>query len=172
MDHVVKSDQQMRRRTVVKGAAWAAPVVTMGVAAPSLAASPPPVNPTLTSRGFCKHPGNQPTSPSRYHLGITWNNGLPCETTITITSITLTPFSGQPVSFEGLSPVTVPRYDSVGRTYDSVETTNSSNGTVTVSYKYTTCEGKTVAASVPLSADSLPPCSQYGIPDYGKPGHP
>ena len=158
MDHVVKSDQQMRRRTVVKGAAWAAPVVTMGVAAPSLAASPPPVNPTLTSEGFCKHPGN----PSRYHLGITWNNGLPCETTITITSIKLTAFSEQPVSFEGLSPVTVPRYDSVGRTYDSVETDNSSNGTAYVNYTFTDCEGATIESTVPLTIVGLNPC-QSGI---------
>lgn len=170
MDHVVRSDQQMRRRTVVKGAAWAAPVATLGVAAPSLAASPPPVNPTLSSRGFCKHPGN----PSRYHLGIDWNNGLPCETTITITSIVLSPSSGQPVTFTGLTPVVVDRYDTESRTYDSLETENSANGTVTVSYTYTTCDSpsQTVTASVPLSADSLPPCSQYGIPDYGRPGHP
>ena len=161
---------QISRRTVAKGAAWTAPVILAGTVAPASAASLPPVNPSLSPRAFCKHPGN----PSRYHLGIIWTNGLPCATTITITNISLIPSSGTTVSFEGLAPVSVGANTTVVRTYDSVETSNSANGTVQVQYSYTTSDSPpvTVAALVPLTASSLPPCQQYNIPDYGQPGHP
>lgn len=161
---------QISRRTVAQGAAWTAPVILAGSIVPASAASAPPVNPSLSPRAFCKHPGN----PSRYHLGIIWTNGLPCSTSITITSIVLTPFSGTPVSFVGLAPVSVGANSNVVRTYDSDETPNSANGTVRVQYTYTTCDSPpvTVAALAPLTASTLPPCQQYGIPDYGKPGHP
>ena len=35
-----------------------------------------------------------------------------------------------------------------------------------------TANAVTVAALVPLTASTLPPGQQYGIPDYGKSGHP
>jgi len=46
------------RRTLVKGAAWTAPVVAVGVAAPAFAASPSDCTPVLTfSPDSCKCPG-------------------------------------------------------------------------------------------------------------------
>ncbi len=50
------SHRRISRRTLAKGAAWAAPVVAIGAAAPAYAASGPP--PTFTYGGACKSPGN------------------------------------------------------------------------------------------------------------------
>lgn len=48
--------QPISRRTVAKGAAWSAPVILGGVAAPAYAASGG--SPTLSIEGACKAPGN------------------------------------------------------------------------------------------------------------------
>lgn len=164
MDHVKGADASMKRRTVVKGAAWAAPVVTMGVAAPIAAATPPPVIPTLDPNGFCKHPGN----PKRYHIGISWENTLTCDTTVTVTNITVTPTSGQVVTFPALGSFTVSAGTTTTQVYDSNLTTNSANGTVNVQYTYTDCSTPpvTVTEAAALTAPDLPPCQQLGVPDY------
>lgn len=151
------------RRTVAKGAAWSAPVILAGTVAPAMAASPPPVNPSLDPNGFCKHPGN----PKRYHVGIIWRNTLPCTTTVSITGITLTPnASNEPaVTFPGSTTFTVGGNSTATKIYDSNLTEASSNGTVYVNYTYTNCDSETVTAAVPLSAPSLPPCPKV-IGDY------
>lgn len=51
-----EATKPVSRRTVAKGAAWAAPVILGGVAAPAYAASGPA--PTLSIGGACKAPGN------------------------------------------------------------------------------------------------------------------
>ena len=58
------------RRTVVKGAAWAVPAVVVAGAAPTVAASVPPVFPDLPSATACKLPGN--SIATRYGC---WNKG-------------------------------------------------------------------------------------------------
>lgn len=153
---------ELRRRSVVKGAAWAAPVVSLGVAAPLSAASPPPVAPTLDAGGTCKH-SNEPPQSQRYHVAVVWENTLDCETTVTITSITVAPNSGTGVGFTGIpSPFTVSGSGTVSHYYDSLPTPNMANGTATVTYTYTDCGGNGVAETVPLTFSSLPPC-QSGI---------
>jgi hypothetical protein len=71
------------RRTVVKGAAWAVPVITVASAAPAAAASPP-VDPEFIGT-FCKHPGN----PKWYHVNMKWTN-LDPNYSVTVTLNTLT----------------------------------------------------------------------------------
>lgn len=150
---------QMKRRTVVKGAAWAAPVVTMGAAAPLNAASPPPVAPELTDGGFCKH-----SSDNIYHIGVVWNNTLNCQTTVTITSIVIRPNSETDVNVVINPPTfTVEGKGTGGYVYHSEDSPTMANGTATVTYTYTDCDNNEVDAQVPLSVDTLPPCK--GIND-------
>lgn len=158
------STTPVSRRTVAKGAAWAAPVILGGAAAPAYASSPPPVAPELDPQAFCKHPGE----PKRYHVGVIWQNTLPCETTVTITAIQLTPnASGEPpVTFPGSTTFSVSANSTTTQVYDSNLTEASSNGTVTVQYTYTDCSGTVVTETASLSAASLPPCQQLGISDY------
>lgn len=54
------SNTVMRRRTVVKGAAWSAPVIAVGTAAPALAASPlpPGLQGWVTVGKDCNNSGN------------------------------------------------------------------------------------------------------------------
>lgn len=154
--------QPISRRTVAKGAAWTAPVILGGVAAPALAASPPPVFPELNVAGTCKH-SNLPPDAQRYHIGVTWNNTLECETTVTVSSIAVSPNSGTGVNFTGLpDSFDVGPGDTDNRHYDSLPTPNMANGTVIIQYTYTDCDGNTVSGNVPLTVDSLPPC-QSGI---------
>lgn len=154
MDSVNGGDIQMKRRTVVKGAAWAAPVVTMGVAAPMAAASPPPVFPELTQDGSCKHSN---WTKQGYHIGLTWTNTLDDTTTVTVTSIVVTPESETPVSFSGYNSFDVDSGDTKNFYYDSCETPNMANGSAVVQYTYTV-DGEVVVGEVPLTILDLPPC--------------
>lgn len=156
MDHVEGSDQQMRRRTVVKGAAWAAPVVTLGVAAPSLAASPPPVAPSLGGTS-CKHTEGV----KRYHVELVFKNGLNCPTTVHISKFVVIANSGQEVTFSDYPPVTdfqIPRYSQLSWVYDSDVMGNISQGNVQVVYTYTDCDGNVQNGDVTLNVGELPPC--------------
>lgn len=133
-----------------------------GVAAPALAASTPPVFPELNVSGTCKH-SNLPPSGQRYHIGVTWTNTLPCETTVTVSSISVVPNSGTGVSFTGLPDSFVVGSDETeNRHYDSLPTPNMANGTAQILYTFTDCAGNTVAGNVPLTVDTLNPC-QSGI---------
>ena len=156
MDNVNGGDGQMKRRTVVKGAAWAAPVVTMGVAAPMAAASPPPVAPSVGD-GSCKHTEGV----KRYHIELEFSNSMSCDTDVVITNFVVNPFSGQDVPFSD-PPVdtqfTIPAEGSLSWEYDSDVVGNIANGTVDVTYTYTDCQGEVVSEFVSINVSSLPPC--------------
>jgi hypothetical protein len=79
---------QISRRTVARGAAWAAPIAAVGVAAPAFAAS---CEPTITfGSDSCKCPG-QSSEPWTYYLQfcITGSNrcGFPVGTPFTVTKV-------------------------------------------------------------------------------------
>lgn len=159
MNNIVGSEpQQLRRRTVVKGAAWAAPVVTMGVAAPSLAATPPPVAPSV-GQGSCKHTKGT----NRYHIELIFSNSMDCETTVNISSFVVQPFSDQPVYFND-DPIQtnfdLPANGSLSWEYDSDVTGNIANGTVDVVYTYTDCTGAVVEETQSIAIPTLPPCDE------------
>lgn len=156
MNNIVGSEpQQMRRRTVVKGAAWAAPVVTLGVAAPAMAASPPPVNPELGGES-CKHTKGV----KRYHVQLIFNNGLNCSTTVNISKFVVIANSGQEVTFTPApeTTFTIDRYSQKSWIYDSDVMGNISQGNVQVVYTYTDCEGGTHDGDVIMNVAQLPPC--------------
>lgn len=156
MDSAASQSAQMKRRTIVKGAAWAAPAITVGVAAPQSAASPPPVAPSI-GNSSCKHT----KSVSRYHIELIFTNSLNCSSTVNITSFVVNPFSGQDVPFTE-PPVetnfTLSAKGSRNWTYDSDVVGNMANGTVDVTYTYTNCQGQTVSEFQSINVSSLPPC--------------
>ncbi|MGN7248240.1 hypothetical protein ACTHQ1_10985 [Janibacter anophelis] len=163
--------QPISRRTVAKGAAWTAPVILGGVTAPALAASPPPVFPVLNVSGTCKH-SNLPPNAQRYHIGVTWNNTLQCETTVTVTSISVFPNSGTGVNFTALpDSFDVGAGETDNRHYDSNPTPNMANGTVRILYTFTDCDGNTVDGNVPLTVDTLNPCQSGIYQDWPHPGN-
>ena len=142
------------RRTIAKGAAWAAPAITLGVAAPSLAASPPPVGPSVGDDS-CKHT----KSINRYHIELIFTNNLACKTNVVITSFVVNPNSGQDVPFDGIDyDFEINAKDSMSWVYDSQVVGNMANGTVDVVYTYTNCRGEKVDETQSINVSSLPPC--------------
>lgn len=146
----------LRRRSVVKGAAWAAPVVTLGVAAPLAAASPAEVVPSLGG-GSCKF--NDKGS-KHYHVELVFSNGLNQATTVSISSLVVTTASGQNVSFPSL----VRRFDVSARgstsfEYDSSPVQNLANGSARITYTYTDGGGQAVGPESASLGLSLPPCA-------------
>ncbi|MGE9808299.1 hypothetical protein [Janibacter sp. G1551] len=164
-NQVSGGEQGVKRRTLVKGAAWAAPVVTFAAAAPMAAASPPPVAPSV-GNGSCKH-----SPDSRYHIELVFSNSLSCATDVTITYFVVDPSSGQDVPFTD-PPVdtefTIPANDSLSWVYDSDVVGNMANGEVDLTYTYTDCQGKVVAESTSINVDSLNPC-KFGYPHTSTP---
>ena len=160
-NQVSGGEQGVKRRTLVKGAAWAAPVVTFAAAAPMAAASPPPVAPTVGDDS-CKHTEGV----KRYHIELIFSNSLNCATDVTITSFVVDPNSGTDVPFSD-PPVdtqfTIPAKDSLSWEYDSDVVGNIANGEVDITYTYTDCQGNVVAESVSINVSSLPPCT-FGYP--------
>lgn len=74
----------VRRRAVVKGAAWATPAVMVAAAAPTAAASAPIV-PSFTPGTFCKHPGN----PKYYHAVFCFRNTTLSPITVTLGTLSV-----------------------------------------------------------------------------------
>ena len=74
----------VRRRAIVKGAAWATPAVMVAAAAPTAAASPVIV-PTFSPGTFCKHPGN----PKFYHLVICFENNSASIVPVTLDTLAI-----------------------------------------------------------------------------------
>lgn len=161
MQDILKSG--ISRRTVVKGAAWSVPTVVVAGAAPAYAATPVV---TVNASLACKHPGAG--DEKRYHFNLTVTNNGGITTTVTITSIVLVPTSGQKVTFPAVSPFDVPAHGSECIVVDSNITTNSSNGTLMVSYDYTT-ESGTAHFDAAIDVGSLQPCQPQGVPDYPHP---
>lgn len=150
------TSKPISRRTVAKGAAWTAPVVTLGVAAPMAAASPPPVNPTLGAES-CKHTEGV----KRYHVQLVFKNGLNCATNVVMSKFVVISNSGQTVTFTPppLMSFSIPRYSELSWTYDSDEMGNISQGNVQVVYTYTDCDGQVVSEDQTISVGQLPPCT-------------
>lgn len=146
------------RRTVVAGAAWTVPAIVVASAAPAMAATPVV---TIGVGVACKHPGN----PKHYHFNLTVTNNGGITTTVTITEITLVPTSGQTVTFVEPAPFDIAAKGTKCVVVDSDLTANSSNGTLVVSYDYTT-ESGTQSFTAAIDVGELPPCSQFDIPDY------
>lgn len=158
------------RRSVVKGAAWAVPAVMVAAAAPTVAASEPPVFPNFATAIGCKLPGeNIPDSygcwAKGYVLFVNFENTFNYPVYIKVTDIAVT---GVPdIQLVGAATTAAcntltncilvgPKTGSTnGSTqvavYGNGSTDSASNPTVTVDYEwYTTdtCGGAAITASV------------------------
>lgn len=158
------------RRSVVKGAAWAVPAVVVAGAAPTVAASVPPVFPDLPLANACKLPGeNIPDSYGCWDKGYvlfvnfvnTFNTPVSVKVTglsvsgvpdmkliaTTLTSACSTPTSCINIPANGKTQVAV---------FGNAATSSASNVTVTVAYTFYSgsgCSGTGTPASVPGPVD-------------------
>lgn len=153
------------RRTVVAGAAWTVPAIVVASAAPAMAATPVV---TIGTGIACKHPGAGDEKHYHFNLIVTNNGGI--TSTVTITNIILIPTSGQTVTFPALASFDVAAHGKACKAVDSNITANSSQGTLQVSYDYTT-ESGTQSFVAAINVGSLPPCQQQGVPDYPHSGY-
>lgn len=143
------------RRTVVKGAAWAVPAITVASAVPAYAASG---DITLIQTNACKSPGNScKTFKKGYIFTFTATNTYACK--ITVTSALFTVTSG---STPGTLTLEVPLEIPTGSTPAlevRVNAQNSGNsvfaGFFTLYYK--DCDGIDKAERVDVAVTGTPP---------------
>lgn len=159
------------RRTLAKGAAWAAPALTIAAAAPAMAASPV-TPPTWEQVAACKSPGNScSTFPKGYAFTYRVCNPNPYPISVTITGYTvtgtqlgLTPGSGSTftVAANGCETVTV-----------YTNSSNSANQAFTYSANYRYCRISTgecfSATTSSFSVPGTPPgCHCPPVTDAGR----
>lgn len=154
------------RRSVVKGAAWAVPAVVVAGAAPTVAASVPPVFPDLPQASACKLPGKN--IPATYGC---WDNGYvlfvdfintfntPVSVKVTALSVSGVPdmkLVATTLTSACTTPVSCIEIPAKGKTqvavFGNASTSSASNVTVTVGYTFyngSGCSGAATPASVP-----------------------
>lgn len=153
-----ESEGAMRRRTVVKGAAWAAPVITVGAAAPAEAASAPaeaarPAPITSSVSWTCKEAwGNS----WRYTVSLTFSNGLRDATFVRVANFKVS--VGGRVVVSGSSTINVPAGESRTVYFTSDPTRQSGTGTGAVTYTYRDCAGATRPESRAVQLTALSSC--------------
>lgn len=146
------------RRTVVRGAAWAAPAIMIASAAPAIAASPGPVVPS-GSGSACKHPGN----PKWYHFTFCFENTSAASITVTLDHMTvngLLPEDPQPII---PTSIVVPAGQKVCKYVDSGLWGNSANGQAILYFNYSS-GGQQYSNSISTNANDLPPCGTGSDP--------
>jgi len=138
------------RRTIAKGAAWGVPVVLVGAAAPESTASPPPPPEFEQDLGAaCKYPGQS----TGYH----WGYRLPFKVMSTVGGIleviAATVPGGTAVVIEGGPYILAPGVET--EIVVVLGSTNSANGTGTLSYNFSGLVGTTT-----VEFDNFPPCKE------------
>ena len=147
------------RRSMMKGMAWAAPAMTMAVAAPALAASspidPPPVMAVLNTNASCKVTGGI----HKYRLVLTFTNSG-SDAMVKMTSVSVAPNSGSPVTFpvSDEAPFSLPVGGEEVVTYESVKADDMANGTATATFEYEDATGVVQTVTQEFAVPSLPPC--------------
>lgn len=163
----------LTRRSVARGAAWAAPAAMVAGAAPAFATSGPP--PTFEQTGQCKSPGNScAVFPKGYEFRFTVCN--PSNLTIylygvtyAVTGTNLTLTHSLPTLPVALAPgVCVPM---VFRADSSNSSNQTFTGTMFVTWGHTPTAGADPdahpAVQVPITVNGTPPdcvCSAAPIP--------
>lgn len=160
---------RVRRRAVVKGAAWATPAVMVAAAAPTAAASAP-IIPSFTPGTFCKHPGN----PKYYHAVFCFKNTTLAPITVTLGQMVINTESlqGRVSISNAFATSFVVNASSTRCMYvDAGEFSNSANGSAVLNFSYP-FGGSTLTGSIAggtIADSSLPPCKQIGQPDEDPP---
>ena len=144
---------------MMKGMAWAAPAMTMAVAAPALAASspidPPPVMAVLNTNASCK----VTRGIHKYRLVFTFTNSG-SDAMVKMTSVSVAPNSGSPVTFpvSDEAPFSLPVGGEEVVTYESVKADDMANGTATATFEYEDATGVVQTVTQEFAVPSLPPC--------------
>jgi hypothetical protein len=161
---------RVRRRAVVKGAAWATPAVIVAAAAPTAAASAP-IIPSFTPGTFCKHPGN----PKYYHAVFCFRNTTLSPITVSLGVMTINSESFQANVSIGNAFATSFVVDG-GQTrcvyVDAGEFSSSANGAAILNFSYPFGTGtNTGSVSGGTVADAnLNPCGTGSGAVVGQPG--
>lgn len=160
----------LSRRTIAKGAAWAAPAVVVAAAAPKVSASPIV---TVSQAGpACKLPGNSCSS-AGYNKGylqalrICNNSSQSVVVTITTpASLTfndeVTEFTPIPSSFS----LTTTGCQTVVLNLNLQDNSENSSISGTIHYSFAAADGQTGTGSVDVNTESTPPCSDCQAPVY------
>ncbi|NUO91089.1 MAG: hypothetical protein HOQ18_09755 [Dermatophilaceae bacterium] len=125
---------KVRRRAVVKGAAWATPAVMVAAAAPTAAASAPIV-PSFEPGTFCKHSGK----PKYYHAVFCFKNTTLSPITVSLGNLVINDVGMQANVSEGghfATSFTVAAGLSRCMYVDAGEFSDSANGTATLFFTY------------------------------------
>lgn len=147
------------RRALMKGVAWAAPVAAVAITAPALAASPPvgpsPVIAVLNTNASCKVTGGI----HKYRLVFTFTNSG-TDATVKMTSVSVTPNSGSPVTFpvSDEAPFSLPASGEKVVTYESVKANDMANGTATATFECRDATGVLQTVTQEFAVPSLSPC--------------
>lgn len=149
--NVSEGQGTMRRRTVVKGAAWAAPVVTLGTAAPAEAASPAPIASTVSWTCAKAQRGSW-----RYTISLSLSNGLQCGTSVRVSTFKVSVRGHVIVS--GSRVIEVPAGQSRTVSFTSQTTQQSGPGTGAFTYTYRDCGGYTRQESRAVQLTALASC--------------
>ncbi len=172
------------RRSVVKGAAWAVPAVVVAGAAPTVAASVPPVFPDIGQGVACKLPGeNIPDSYGCWNKGyvlfVNFVNTLNTPVSVRVTGLAVSGVPDMQLIATTLtsacnSPTTCINIAANSQTqvavYGNASTSSASNVTVTVDYNFYSasgCGGTATPAKVAGQVESGDP---WTVNDQGKAG--
>lgn len=150
-EDVADPRETMRRRTLVTGAAWAAPVVTLGAAAPAEAASPSPISASVS---WTCTPGRK--DQWTYTVSLTLTNGLGCGTSVRVSSLKVS--VGGSLVVSGSRVVQVPPGQSRTVSFGSQPTRRSGVGTGSLTYSYRDCGGTTRQESRAVRLTALSSC--------------
>lgn len=163
-DHMTAREVTPRRRAVVRGAAWAAPTIVLGAAAPAEASSPPPL--AATASWSCA-PGG-PKGSWRYRVTVTLTSGLACTTVVRIQSAQLR-VGGHKILDHSMS-MSVPGKGSTSQGINSDVTSSSGQGVMTLTYSYRDCAGITRAETRQIALNPLGECGGHGDQSAQKSG--
>ncbi|SMC50484.1 hypothetical protein [Janibacter indicus] len=149
-DDSTQGAEPLGRRSVVKGAAWTAPIVTLGVAAPATAASAQPITPDAS---WSCRPHKEGWT---YTVRLTLSNGLRCGVNVSIRTFQVR-INGRTV-VSGGGTVFVSAGKSSTLTFAGGTTNARGQGALTLTYSYRDCGGATRAETRNLTLSPLGHC--------------
>lgn len=145
------------RRSIVKGAAWAAPVVAISTIAPAYATSPDEPIDVVLGAGSCK----QTAGSKRYQLELHFENKSGYDIEYVVTSLTVTPNSGSTITFtlDGERKF-IAEGGTDTDTFVSDRSGDLANGTAAITYIAYDTDGNETPVETTVSITDLPPCKK------------
>lgn len=172
------------RRSVVKGAAWAVPAVVVAGAAPTVAASVPPVFPDLPQGSACKLPGNSISTSygcwnKGYVLFVNFVNTFNTPVSVRVTGLDVSGVPDMKLIATTLTsacntPTTCINIPANGQTqvavFGNASTDSANNVTVTVKYTFFAGSGCASAGTAAQVAGPVNGGSSWTVNNNGQAG--